>query len=154
MGLLLTPIPDATPLTKLMDSEVDASKRHKWAKEARRIVKMLHDNGIVWGDAKADNFMVDKDDKLWIIDFGGSYTVGWVDEEIMETEKGDDMGLEKVRNGLMDPDGFTFDPDEEEIGAKDSEPEVGDSSGKRKRRHDETEDELEYEEETPKKRKS
>lgn len=65
--------------------------------------KLLHENNIIWGDAKADNFMVDEDDRLWIIDFGGSYTEGWVDPELSETVEGDDMGVEKIVNALHDP---------------------------------------------------
>jgi serine/threonine protein kinase len=80
-------------------------------------VSLLHDNGIIWGDAKADNFMVDANDELWIIDFGGSYTEGWVDPDISETLEGDDMGLEKIQAALEDPDKNTVDlglVDEEE----------------------------------------
>jgi len=69
----------------------------------------LHENGIVWGDAKADNFMVDKNDHLWIIDFGGSYTDGWVDPEFMETVEGDAMGVTRIVNALHDPNANAWD---------------------------------------------
>jgi tRNA A-37 threonylcarbamoyl transferase component Bud32 len=111
MGFLLTAIDDPIPLTKLLDSEVDESKRKKWAKESQRIVDLLHENGIVWGDAKADNFLVDKQNELWVIDFGGSYTEGWVDPELNETVEGDNMGVERIVNGLLEPDEMTCDPD-------------------------------------------
>lgn len=113
VGMLLTNVQNATPLTTLMDSDISEVKRHKWAKESERIVKVLHDHDIVWGDAKGDNFVVDKDDELWIIDFGGSYTEGWVDPELKETIEGDDSGLEKIVSALHDPDGNTFDPSED-----------------------------------------
>ena len=61
--------------------------------------------------------MVDAHDELWIIDFGGSYTEGWIDPEISETLEGDDMGLEKIQLALEDPDKNTVDlglVDEEE----------------------------------------
>ena len=112
MGIMLTEIPNPTPLTHLLDSDVPQKKRERWAAESQRIVDLLHENDIIWGDAKADNFMVDKNDKLWIIDFGGSYTPGWIDEELNETVEGDEMGLEKVVNALENPDNATIDPDE------------------------------------------
>jgi serine/threonine protein kinase len=104
MGLLLENIDAPTPLTKLLKSSVDAEKRRVWSEKSAAYVSLLHDNGIIWGDAKADNFMVDANDELWIIDFGGSYTEGWVDPEISETLEGDDMGLEKIQAALEDPD--------------------------------------------------
>ena len=114
MGFLQTDIPEATPLTDMLDSSIPQSKRDRWAKEAERIKEVLHENGIVWGDAKADNFMVDNNNNLWIIDFGGSYTEGWVDPELNETQEGDDMGTERIVNALIDPVSNTWDPDEEE----------------------------------------
>lgn len=112
MGHLLSVIDDPVPLTKLLDSEVDESKRQRWARESEKVVQTLHEHGIVWGDAKADNFLVDKENQLWVIDFGGSYTEGWVDAELNETTEGDDMALEKIVKGLKDPDGMTVDFDE------------------------------------------
>lgn len=104
MGFLQTLIPDPTPLTQKLDSSVPQELREKWAREADRMNMILHEHGIVWGDAKGDNFMVDSSGDLWIIDFGGSYTEGWVDPEISETTEGDNMGVEKVVNALYDPD--------------------------------------------------
>jgi hypothetical protein len=132
MGMLLTTIPDPVPLTKLLDSEVDESKRKRWAKETERIVSILHENDIVWGDAKADNFLVDKEDHVWVIDFGGSYTDGWVDPELKETLEGDDMGLERIVNGLLDPDGMTCEEPEEANQAG--------VSGKKRSREEENDD--------------
>lgn len=103
IGFLQTPIEDPTALTHMFDDEVPQRKRDKWAKESDRIKVVLHENGIVWGDAKADNFMVDKNDNLWIIDFGGSFTEGWVDPELMETVEGDNMGVDRIVNALHDP---------------------------------------------------
>lgn len=65
------------------------------------------------GQAKADNLMVDKNDDLWIIDFGGSYTAGWVDPELMETVEGDDMGVDRIVNALHDPNANTWDAEED-----------------------------------------
>ena len=111
MGFLQTDIPNPTSLHKMLDPNIPQKKRNHWAKEAERMKDILHENDIIWGDAKADNFMVDEDDSLWIIDFGGSYTEGWVDPELNETEAGDDMGTMKIVNALEDPVANTHNPE-------------------------------------------
>lgn len=103
IGFLLTDIPRPTPLIKLIDEDISQRKREKWAKEVERVTEVLHDNDIIWGDAKADNFVLDENEKLWIIDFGGNYTEGWVDAEKAETMEGDEQGIEKIVNALVDP---------------------------------------------------
>lgn len=119
LGFLQTDIKNPTPLTLKLDPSIPQRQRDEWATEADRMKAVLHKNGIVWGDAKADNFMVDEDEQLWIIDFGGSYTEGWVDQDLNETEAGDDMGVVKIVNALRDPVANTMDPDEEgEIGSE------------------------------------
>lgn len=116
-ALLLTPIPSPTPLTLMLDSSVAEEKRTQWANDAARMVEVLHENDLVWGDAKGDNFLVDgEEEKVWMIDFGGSYTEGWVDEKIKETEEGDWMGTEKVVNALEDPVNGTADENDEDVG--------------------------------------
>ncbi|KAL1596452.1 hypothetical protein SLS60_009098 [Paraconiothyrium brasiliense] len=110
MGLLISVIEGATPLTHLLDQSVDSSLRKSWSEKVGSYVAQLHEHKIVWGDAKADNFLVDKNDELWIIDFGGSYTEGWVDPELKETIEGDDMGVQKIKDALEDPEFKTFDP--------------------------------------------
>lgn len=104
MGFLQTAIDQPTPLTTKLDSAAPQDKRDTWARKADEAKKTLHENGIIWGDAKADNFMVDAEENLWIIDFGGSYTEGWVDPEVAGTKKGDNMGVKKIVNALRDPD--------------------------------------------------
>jgi tRNA A-37 threonylcarbamoyl transferase component Bud32 len=152
LGFLLTPIASPKPLTTLLKSSIPRSQRADWATKSEKYVKTLHDNDIIWGDAKADNFMVDEHDELWIIDFGGSYTEGWVDPELSETVEGDDMGLEKVVKALENPDGETFDPEQTasslfvtEKPAEDASSEIEkvEQSGKRKRGDDDDEHEVE-----------
>jgi tRNA A-37 threonylcarbamoyl transferase component Bud32 len=110
MGILLECIDEPEPLTKLLSSTIPKSKRDTWSRKSEQYVQVLHDNDIIWGDAKADNFVVDKYDELWIIDFGGSYTEGWVDPELSETVEGDDMGVGKVVKALENPEKNTFEP--------------------------------------------
>jgi hypothetical protein len=104
MGYLLSHIEEPTPLTKMLKSSVPEEKRETWSKKSKEYVDALHKHDIIWGDAKADNFMVDKHDDLWIIDFGGSYTEGWVDPELSDTLEGDEQGLQKVQEALQKPD--------------------------------------------------
>lgn len=103
IGFLQQEIPGPTPLTNHLDAEIPQKKRDAWASEAERMKNVLHEHDIIWGDAKADNFLVDENDKLWIIDFGGSWTEGWIDPENNETIEGDDMAMEKITNALHDP---------------------------------------------------
>ncbi len=35
-------------------------------------------------------------DDAWVIDFGGRYTNGWVDQELMETLEGDKQAVGKI----------------------------------------------------------
>ncbi|OAL54798.1 hypothetical protein IQ07DRAFT_665206 [Pyrenochaeta sp. DS3sAY3a] len=104
MGFLLSHIERPVPLTEVLASSVAEWKREGWSKKSKYYVDTLHKHGIIWGDAKADNFIVDEDDELWIIDFGGSYTEGWIDPEISDTKEGDDQGLEKVQDVLLHPE--------------------------------------------------
>ena len=56
----------------------------------------LHNAGLVWGDAKPDNILIDKNDDAWVIDFGGGYTRGFVEREKAGTVEGDLQGLERI----------------------------------------------------------
>jgi tRNA A-37 threonylcarbamoyl transferase component Bud32 len=110
MGMLLQHIEEPTPLTKLLNKNVPRTKRAEWSRKREKYVQFLHENDIIWGHAKADNFVVDRDDKLWIIDFGGSFTEGWVDPELSEAVEGDQMGLDKIKKALINPDKNTYKP--------------------------------------------
>lgn len=50
----------------------------------------------MWGDAKPGNLVVDLEDDMWLIDFGGEYNEGWVDEELEGTMEGDNQALKKI----------------------------------------------------------
>nr|POE72271.1 chromatin modification-related protein yng2 [Quercus suber] len=136
LGFLQTDIKNPVPLTHKLDTSVPQEQREKWAKEADRTKAVLHKKGIVWGDAQADNFMVDKDDRLWIIDFGGSYTEGWVDKELNETKEGDDMGVQKIVNALEDPVANTIGSDDDDDDKKEEK-----EQGKAKQQQEEEEEE-------------
>lgn len=75
---------------------VAITRRRKWASQIRETVMMLHKIGVIWGDGKADNILVDADDNAWVVDFGGSWTNGWVDKELAGTVQGDEQALRKI----------------------------------------------------------
>src|SRR5262249_17783499 len=59
-----------------------AERRQKWASQIREAVDQLHGVGVIWGDGKGSNVIVDEKDNAWLIDFGGGFTEGWVDKEL------------------------------------------------------------------------
>lgn len=73
-----------------------AEKRQKWACQIRQSIELLHQNGLIWGNGKPSNIVIDKQDNAWLIDFGGGYTRGWIDEELAETKQGDKQALQKI----------------------------------------------------------
>ncbi|KAL8408912.1 hypothetical protein RB594_007373, partial [Gaeumannomyces avenae] len=94
-GLELSPDdPDSADI-----SAIPSERRQKWLSQIRRTVDWLHEIGLVWGDGKIRNVVVDKDDNAWLIDFGGGWTKGWVDEDLAGTKHC--QLLEGVRAGRM-----------------------------------------------------
>lgn len=77
--------------------------RLRWAEQIRETIRELHREAVVWGDAKLDNVLLDRDDTPWIIDFGGGHTPAWVDRDKAETIEGDLQGLEKIVAKLSNP---------------------------------------------------
>ncbi|CAI6089117.1 unnamed protein product [Clonostachys chloroleuca] len=73
---------------------------HRWANDLNNILGGLHKARCIWGDAKPENVLVDNEDNLWLIDFGGGYTPGWVGEEQQGTQRGDLEAMEKIRQWL------------------------------------------------------
>ncbi|KAH8756938.1 hypothetical protein BGZ57DRAFT_944677 [Hyaloscypha finlandica] len=86
IGLLLTYI-DCDFLTLACAAEPDtpASTKQKWVDQVTGTLTQLHEAGIVWGDTKPDNILIDKNDDAWIIDFEKAGTI-----------EGDLQGLEKT----------------------------------------------------------
>lgn len=97
LGLLLHYIDcKASTLQHTVTPEVSLSMRQYWAAEIEETIARLHEAGIIWGDAKAANILVDAHNDPWIIDFGGSYTPGWVEKDLAETLEGDKQGLSRI----------------------------------------------------------
>ncbi|EFQ98638.1 protein kinase subdomain-containing protein [Nannizzia gypsea CBS 118893] len=77
------------------------AQRQRWANQLTTTLHHLHNAGIIWGDAKPANVLVDSNDDLWIIDFGGGYTRGWVEKDKAGTIEGDNDGLMKIKDCLL-----------------------------------------------------
>lgn len=99
LGILITnitPNPE-TPRLGLIDiNAVAIPRRKKWASQVEDIIEKLHHVGVVWGDAKADNILIDRDDDAWVIDLGGGWTEHWVHPELADSVKGDLQGLKGI----------------------------------------------------------
>ncbi|MCJ1345380.1 hypothetical protein MMC31_003587 [Peltigera leucophlebia] len=98
-GILITNItPNSeTPTLGLIDiNTVAIPRRKKWASQIEDTIEKLHNVWVVWGDAKADNILIDKNDDTWIIDFGGGWTEHWVHPELADSVKGDLQGLKSI----------------------------------------------------------
>jgi tRNA A-37 threonylcarbamoyl transferase component Bud32 len=102
LGLLLTWIDAPNGALQYQYWRRSLQARLRWAAQIQETIKELHEEGVVWGDAKLDNVLLDKDDTPWIVDFGGGYTPGWVDREKGETIEGDLQGLKRIVDKLSD----------------------------------------------------
>ncbi|KAF2467282.1 uncharacterized protein BDR25DRAFT_376225 [Lindgomyces ingoldianus] len=96
VGLLLSYI-DCENMTLSCAAQAGERASHdKWLKQITHSLKELHARQIVWGDAKPDNVLIDMHDDAYLVDFGGGYTHGWVDKELINTQEGDLQGLQRI----------------------------------------------------------
>lgn len=102
VGLLLTYIENRGSLAGVASqSDYTNEDRLRWSMQIQNCVNSLHEAGVVWGDVKPENVLVDMKGDAWIIDFGGSYTEGWVDEDKQETVEGDLQGVQRIGDWLQ-----------------------------------------------------
>jgi Protein kinase domain len=92
----ISPHPEAARMDLFDMDTVSIERREKWANQIIQTVEQIHEIGVIWGDAKAANILIDVDDNAWLVDFGGSWTAGWVDSELAGTIPGDLQGLRKI----------------------------------------------------------
>lgn len=78
----------------------DGALKRKWFNQISWTLQKLHEKDIIWGDAKAPNVLINSTDDAFLIDFGGGFTPGWVDQELSGTLEGDCQGLEKIEELL------------------------------------------------------
>lgn len=95
-GILLHRIDEQDTLEFALQPDTPDDVRERWATQIQQTLKVLHEKGIDWGDAKAGNVLIDVHGDAWIVDFGGGYTRGWVDNDRAGTIAGDLEGLEKI----------------------------------------------------------
>ncbi|EEQ29824.1 hypothetical protein McanMca71_007521 [Microsporum canis] len=76
------------------------AQNERWASQLATTLRHLHNAGIVWGDVKPANVLVDVKDDIWIVDFGGGYTRGWVGKDKAGTIEGDIEGLMRINDFL------------------------------------------------------
>ncbi|KAL4958082.1 hypothetical protein BDW69DRAFT_126932 [Aspergillus filifer] len=79
---------------------VSETTRRNWLGQIQGTLDLMHLKGLVWGSAKAENVLIDNDQNAWVIDFGGEYTEGWVEKNVMESVEGDTQGLLKIQDFL------------------------------------------------------
>ncbi|KAH8817429.1 hypothetical protein F5884DRAFT_874470 [Xylogone sp. PMI_703] len=103
IGLLRRWIPSG--LRDLRNSDafgISKERRQKWADQICQTVNQLHRIGVVWGDGKISNVVIsdDDDDDAWLIDFGGGWTEGWVDERLADTVEGNEQAVRNIAKFL------------------------------------------------------
>lgn len=95
-------------LARINVETISKATREKWAGQIRETVDRLHEFGVVWGDGKAGNVFIDDQDNAWLIDFGGGWTEGWVDEEVADTVEGDEQAVNSIGKFLDVGKGLTL----------------------------------------------
>lgn len=66
------------------------------ATQVKDIVHQLHSLGIIWGDVKLENVLIDKNEDPWVVGFGGGYSDGWVPKKPAGTREGDLAAFDKI----------------------------------------------------------
>ena len=76
-------------------------QKKEWMRQINGTVQALHQHGIVWGDVKPANVVIDKNMDAWVVDFGGGWSPEYVDQDKMETVEGDLQGLLRMKRLLL-----------------------------------------------------
>ena len=72
------------------------SLSQKWENQILNMVLALHRHGIIWGDVKPGNILIDGEKDAWLVDFGGGFNSAYVDEDVIETVEGDLQGMSRI----------------------------------------------------------
>jgi hypothetical protein len=100
IGMLLDYIDHSLETLRPALSGSSLDSRKKRMGQIREIVDHLHGIGVVWGDVKPENILIDKEGDAWIIDFGGGYSPDWVDSEKSDSLSGDLQGISRLEKFL------------------------------------------------------
>ena len=103
VGILVTYVENKGNLgdvTVLRDSTNE--NRLRWSTQIRDTVARLHEAGVVWGNAKPANVLIDMKGDAWLVDLGGRFNRGWVDEDKKDTVEGDLQGVQKIDDWLQE----------------------------------------------------
>lgn len=72
------------------------AEKIRWAQQLEATVKQLYKDGIVWGDVKPDNVIINSQGDAVVINFGGGYTPEYIEPELQQTFQGDLKGLNQM----------------------------------------------------------
>ncbi|ETI24289.1 hypothetical protein G647_03658 [Cladophialophora carrionii CBS 160.54] len=97
---MLEELVDGTSLHEVDMDHASSAQRREWKRQIEHSIAQLHEGGIVWGDARPENVLIDKAANAWLLDFGGSSTCGWIDQDLEETIQGDLQGLRRLAEYL------------------------------------------------------
>jgi tRNA A-37 threonylcarbamoyl transferase component Bud32 len=100
MGRIPAKFATLDPIIEGKAGDISLSMRKNWASQIEYTVTELHKRNILWKDAKPDNIIIDEDDNVWLIDFGGGFTEPWVDMELYESCEGDLQALGRIKDKL------------------------------------------------------
>lgn len=77
--------------------EATSEEKDAWKEQIKEAVSILHSNGIIWGDVKPGNVMIEKETGCAVlIHFGGGHNPKWVDPHLQEAKEGDLQGLGRM----------------------------------------------------------
>ena len=82
-------------------TKVSLEKRRLWKLQICETLAYLHSEGVFWGDGKPANVVIDEYGDAWLIDFGGGFTSGWVEESLTGTKDGDMQAIQMITKFLM-----------------------------------------------------
>ncbi|EEY15097.1 conserved hypothetical protein [Verticillium alfalfae VaMs.102] len=118
-GLIYHFIKSEERLTWAVDERAPLALREKWAAQIKDTVAKLHHLGVVWGDVKADNVLVDENSNAIVIDLEGGTTQGWVDRGKEGTVEGDAQRIENMMDFIFNDESMLrpppLGPDDEPI---------------------------------------
>ncbi|KAK0725891.1 hypothetical protein B0H67DRAFT_481309, partial [Lasiosphaeris hirsuta] len=100
--------PNLGMLPLVTTCRITKDQRMEWSKQISETLAVLHKIGVVWGDAKPWNVLINtRSLEPHLIDFGGGFTPGYIYPALKETIEGDNQGLSKIQ-GLLEDSGFDY----------------------------------------------